>query len=44
MSGLLVKSTLIMKENLELMNERGMKVPVDSRRRRVDADVTSKRI
>src|SRR5215216_552364 len=28
MSGLLVKSTLIMKENLELMNERGMKVPV----------------
>jgi 5-methyltetrahydrofolate--homocysteine methyltransferase len=28
MSGLLVKSTLIMKENLELMNERGVKVPV----------------
>ena len=29
MSGLLVKSTLIMRENLELMNERGMsKVPV----------------
>ena len=28
MSGLLVKSTLIMKENLELMNERGIKVPV----------------
>jgi 5-methyltetrahydrofolate--homocysteine methyltransferase len=28
MSGLLVKSTLIMKDNLELMNERGMKVPV----------------
>src|SRR5689334_1584370 len=28
MSGLLVKSTLIMKENLELMNERGLKVPV----------------
>jgi 5-methyltetrahydrofolate--homocysteine methyltransferase len=28
MSGLLVKSTLIMKENLELMNDRGIKVPV----------------
>jgi 5-methyltetrahydrofolate--homocysteine methyltransferase len=28
MSGLLVKSTLIMKENLELMNQRGIKVPV----------------
>lgn len=28
MSGLLVKSTLIMKENLELMNERGIDVPV----------------
>jgi 5-methyltetrahydrofolate--homocysteine methyltransferase len=28
MSGLLVKSTLIMKENLEVMNERGIKVPV----------------
>ena len=28
MSGLLVKSTLIMKENLELMQGRGMKVPV----------------
>jgi 5-methyltetrahydrofolate--homocysteine methyltransferase len=28
MSGLLVKSTLIMKENLEIMNERGIKVPV----------------
>ena len=28
MSGLLVKSTLIMKENLELMNDRGVKVPV----------------
>jgi 5-methyltetrahydrofolate--homocysteine methyltransferase len=28
MSGLLVKSTLIMKENLELMNERGVGVPV----------------
>jgi len=28
MSGLLVKSTLIMKENLEVMNERGMKLPV----------------
>lgn len=28
MSGLLVKSTLIMKENLEVMNQRGMMVPV----------------
>ncbi len=28
MSGLLVKSTLIMKENLELMNERSIQVPV----------------
>ncbi|HST53930.1 MAG TPA: methionine synthase [Pyrinomonadaceae bacterium] len=28
MSGLLVKSTLVMKENLELMNERGLSVPV----------------
>ncbi|HVS81892.1 MAG TPA: vitamin B12 dependent-methionine synthase activation domain-containing protein, partial [Pyrinomonadaceae bacterium] len=28
MSGLLVKSTLIMKDNLELMNERGITVPV----------------
>jgi 5-methyltetrahydrofolate--homocysteine methyltransferase len=28
MSGLLVKSTLIMKENLEVMNERAIKVPV----------------
>ena len=28
MSGLLVKSTLIMRENLELMNERAMSVPV----------------
>ncbi len=28
MSGLLVKSTAIMKENLELMNERGLKPPV----------------
>jgi 5-methyltetrahydrofolate--homocysteine methyltransferase len=28
MSGLLVKSTLVMKENLELMNERGLTVPV----------------
>ncbi|MBT6842525.1 MAG: methionine synthase [Candidatus Melainabacteria bacterium] len=28
MSGLLVKSTLIMKQNLELMNERGIDVPV----------------
>ncbi|MCA1850139.1 MAG: dihydropteroate synthase, partial [Acidobacteria bacterium] len=28
MSGLLVKSTLIMKENLEVLNERGIKVPI----------------
>ncbi|HEV2803014.1 MAG TPA: methionine synthase [Pyrinomonadaceae bacterium] len=28
MSGLLVKSTLIMRDNLELMNERGVRVPV----------------
>ncbi len=28
MSGLLVKSTLIMKENLEVMNERGIMIPV----------------
>jgi 5-methyltetrahydrofolate--homocysteine methyltransferase len=28
MSGLLVKSTLIMKENLEVMNERGIQLPV----------------
>src|ERR1043165_5027671 len=28
MSGLLVKSTLVMKENLELMAERGLSVPV----------------
>jgi len=28
MSGLLVKSTLVMKENLEVMNEQGLKVPV----------------
>jgi 5-methyltetrahydrofolate--homocysteine methyltransferase len=28
MSGLLVKSTLIMKENLEIMNERGIDIPV----------------
>jgi 5-methyltetrahydrofolate--homocysteine methyltransferase len=28
MSGLLVKSTLIMKENLEVMNERGIELPV----------------
>jgi len=27
-SGLLVKSTLVMRDNLELMNERGIKVPV----------------
>jgi 5-methyltetrahydrofolate--homocysteine methyltransferase len=28
MSGLLVKSTLVMRDNLEIMNERGIKVPV----------------
>ncbi|HVF28605.1 MAG TPA: vitamin B12 dependent-methionine synthase activation domain-containing protein, partial [Pyrinomonadaceae bacterium] len=28
MSGLLVKSTLIMKDNLEILNERGIRVPV----------------
>ena len=28
MSGLLVKSTAIMKENLELMNERGLEIPI----------------
>jgi 5-methyltetrahydrofolate--homocysteine methyltransferase len=28
MSGLLVKSTLIMRDNLEIMNERGVRVPV----------------
>src|SRR4029077_1817593 len=28
MSGLLVKSTLVMRDNLELMNERGINVPV----------------
>ncbi|MFH4285081.1 cobalamin-dependent protein, partial [Acinetobacter baumannii] len=28
MSGLLVKSTLIMRDNLEIMNERGITVPV----------------
>ena len=28
MSGLLVKSTVIMKENLEILNDRGIKVPV----------------
>ena len=28
MSGLLVKSTLIMKENLEVMNERNITIPV----------------
>jgi 5-methyltetrahydrofolate--homocysteine methyltransferase len=28
MSGLLVKSTLIMRENLEILNERGIRVPV----------------
>jgi 5-methyltetrahydrofolate--homocysteine methyltransferase len=39
MSGLLVKSTLIMKENLELMNERGIKVPVVLGGACVDAQV-----
>ncbi|MEO8434480.1 MAG: methionine synthase [Pyrinomonadaceae bacterium] len=28
MSGLLVKSTLIMKDNLEVLNERGLKIPI----------------
>ena len=28
MSGLLVKSTLVMRDNLEIMNERGLKTPV----------------
>ena len=46
MSGLLVKSTLIMKDNLELMNERGVKVPVvlggaALTRRYVEDDLTS---
>ncbi|MDQ3665432.1 MAG: methionine synthase [Acidobacteriota bacterium] len=46
MSGLLVKSTLIMKENLELMNERGISVPVvlggaALTRRYVDDDLKS---
>jgi 5-methyltetrahydrofolate--homocysteine methyltransferase len=46
MSGLLVKSTLIMKDNLELMNERGIKVPVilggaALTRRYVDEDLKS---
>ena len=44
MSGLLVKSTLIMRDNLELMNERGIDVPVilggaALNRRYVDADL-----
>jgi 5-methyltetrahydrofolate--homocysteine methyltransferase len=46
MSGLLVKSTLIMKENLEIMNERGINVPVvlggaALTRRYVDDDLKS---
>src|SRR6185312_8193251 len=46
MSGLLVKSTLIMKDNLELMNERGIQVPVvlggaALTRRYVDEDLKS---
>ncbi|MEP6919794.1 MAG: methionine synthase [bacterium] len=46
MSGLLVKSTLIMKDNLELMNERGIAVPVilggaALTRRYVDEDLNS---
>jgi 5-methyltetrahydrofolate--homocysteine methyltransferase len=46
MSGLLVKSTLIMKENLETMNERGIDVPVvlggaALTRRYVEDDLTS---
>jgi 5-methyltetrahydrofolate--homocysteine methyltransferase len=44
MSGLLVKSTLIMRDNLEIMNERGINVPVvlggaALNRRYVDADL-----
>jgi 5-methyltetrahydrofolate--homocysteine methyltransferase len=44
MSGLLVKSTLIMRDNLELMNERGINVPVilggaALNRKYVDADL-----
>ncbi|HZH34829.1 MAG TPA: methionine synthase, partial [Pyrinomonadaceae bacterium] len=44
MSGLLVKSTLIMRDNLEIMNERGIDVPVvlggaALNRRYVDADL-----
>lgn len=44
MSGLLVKSTLIMRDNLELMNERGIDIPVilggaALNRRYVDADL-----
>jgi len=46
MSGLLVKSTLIMKDNLEIMNERGVGVPVvlggaALTRRYVEDDLTS---
>lgn len=46
MSGLLVKSTLVMKENLELMNERSIEVPVvlggaALTRRYVEDDLTS---
>ncbi|HVF48537.1 MAG TPA: methionine synthase [Pyrinomonadaceae bacterium] len=46
MSGLLVKSTLIMKENLEVLNERGISVPVvlggaALTRRYVDEDLKS---
>jgi len=37
MSGLLVKSTLIMKDNLDLMNERGINGAGYSWRRRFDA-------
>lgn len=44
MSGLLVKSTLIMRDNLEIMNERGVNVPVilggaALNRRYVDSDL-----
>jgi 5-methyltetrahydrofolate--homocysteine methyltransferase len=46
MSGLLVKSTLVMKENLEVLNERGISVPVvlggaALTRRYVDEDLKS---
>jgi len=46
MSGLLVKSTLVMKENLEVLNEQNIKIPVilggaALTRRYVDQDLKS---